>query len=172
MNLIERPGGRDEFYIGDGRARQRPSLLRHRWVRKANGRARAGHLVEVTGDPLEHYARWLIYVIAQAWPPSVVVRCLDEGSTLAGACCTREAVLYGPERPRPAHPCHGDAIFSAWLALDRAGWAVQAVDTRGRSHLWTPDQPTVPGLDLDRHNAIFNELYATCYGTRPKWGGR
>lgn len=161
-------------YIGramGGRHRVEGSPLANPYAPRSRGPNKAAVVVD-DELVLEHFARHLTSQVVQGGPELLALGRLREHSTLACWCCDRRAVLVGPTRKTPEIPCHGDVVFSVWSGLDRLGWAVEAVDTRGRVITWDAERPISPLEDLDAYNAVRRRIYEEAFGARLRWGRR
>ncbi len=170
MKLSSRtPPAADLPYIGLRRATPVNYALAQRFVPHNPKRPSPAHLVAVKGDPIEHYARWLLSSLFEDHHGvREALLTLPPRATLYGAACDREAVPYGPTRPQPSTRCHGDAISSVWLALHDARWTLATIDRRGRSLTWAAFQSST--TDYDARMALIRHLYALAFGSPMLWG--
>lgn len=166
------PGGC--FYIGrqmGGRNPMRASPLANPYAPRSRGVNKNAVVVD-DELVLEYFARHLTGQVVRGGAELLALGRLREHTTLACWCCDRRAVLVGPRRKVPETPCHGDVVFSVWSALDRLGWAVEAVDNRERTITWDVERTISPLEDLDAYNAIRRRVYEEAFGAPLRWGRR
>lgn len=158
---------RGAVYIGRATPALPRSPLANPYMAKSTAKrnkAAAQWCVVVDDDRvLEFYRRHLTYEVVREQEEPIpggrfeALRQLAEGATLACWCCTRPAVRLEPGPPRSERLCHGDVVYTVWLALERLGWSV----------------PTRPGKT--RHEArdrTWAAFYERAFGEPMRWGAR
>ncbi len=149
---------RGATYIGRAMQGLRRAPLANPYIPKSKAPKPCNNAVSVPDDRvLEYFRRRLTLNVVQGFAELGALRELRADSAIGCWCADREAVLVGRGRPVPEHPCHGDVVFTVWLALDRRGWQLSPVDFLH---------------DYDAANAAWRELYEQAFDEPMQWGSR
>lgn len=166
---------RGSVYIGramGGACPLEASPLANPYIPRSRATKKCMHGVVVDdGVVLDRYARRLTSDLVQGFPALGVLRLLREYSRLACWCDERPAVLFGQDEQPPLVPCHGDVIWTVWLALERLGWSIEATDRRDRVITWDVER-VVDSRDYDAYHAVWYRLYEEAFGEPMRWAQR
>lgn len=148
---------RGAVYIGRAAPGLERSPLANPYIAKSRAPQPCLHAVVVPDDAvLERFKRRITLHIVQGFRELDALRQLRRTSTLACWCADRDAGLVVRNGVDAESPCHGDVIFTVWLALERIGWRVEVVNFL---------------VDADRANAAWRELYRRAFGEPMQWRG-